>query len=94
MAIGTASYYARTLNGRKTSSGERYNENLLTAAHRKYAFGTKLEVTNIRNHKKVVVKVNDRGPFVGGRIIDLSRAAANKIGMLQTGTAKVSIRKL
>ncbi len=70
-----ASYYANKFNGKKTASGARFDNNKLTAAHRKFAFGTKLRVTNLRNGKHVLVTVNDRGPFVRGREIDLSRKA-------------------
>ena len=70
-----ASYYANKFNGKKTASGARFNNNKLTAAHRKFPFGTKLRITNERNGKSVIVTVNDRGPFVRGREIDLSRKA-------------------
>ena len=83
---GGASWYA--LHSR-TASGERMNPSTLTAAHRSLRFGTKLRVTNSRNGRAVVVRVNDRGPFIRGRVLDLSRAAANSIGMVRSGTAKV-----
>jgi rare lipoprotein A len=83
---GAASWYA--LHSR-TASGERMNPATLTAAHRSLRFGTRLRVTNSRNGRAVVVRVNDRGPFIRGRVLDLSRAAANSIGMVKTGTAKV-----
>ena len=83
---GGASWYA--LHS-KTASGERMNPTKLTAAHRSLRFGTKLKVTNSRNGRAVVVRVNDRGPFIRGRVLDLSRAAANQIGMVSSGTAKV-----
>lgn len=70
-----ASYYAKRFHGKRTASGERFDNNKLTAAHRKFAFGTKLRVTNLRSGKHVIVTVNDRGPFVRGREIDLSRRA-------------------
>ena len=87
-----ASYYGRNFHGRRTASGERYDMGALTAAHPDLAFGTRVEVTNLRNGRKVMVRINDRGPFVKGRIIDLSYAAAKQIGMLSQGVVKVSIR--
>lgn len=86
--VGHASWYALTS---KTASGERMNPNELTAAHRSLPFGTKVLVENLNNGRSVVVRINDRGPFVGGRIIDLSKAAAAQIGMLGSGTAKVRV---
>jgi rare lipoprotein A len=83
---GGASWYA--LHSR-TASGERMNPSTLTAAHRSLRFGTKLKVTNRHNGRSVVVRINDRGPFIRGRVLDLSRAAANQIGMVHSGTAKV-----
>ena len=93
-AVGLASYYGRKFDGRRTASGERYNMQALTAAHRALAFGSKVEVTNLKNGRKVQVRINDRGPFVEGRIIDLSYAAAKRIGMLSKGVVKVKIRAL
>lgn len=89
--IGVASYYGEEFHGRPTASGEKFDMNDLTAAHQTLPFGTKIEVTNLENSKKVVVKVNDRGPFVKGRILDLSKGAAEKIGIIETGTAIVKI---
>jgi rare lipoprotein A len=83
---GWASYYTCC---KRTANGERFNKNGFTAAHRKLAFGTKLRVTNLRTGKSVVVRVNDRGPFIKGRVIDLSLGAARKIGLTKTGVAKV-----
>ncbi len=83
---GHASWYALTS---KTASGERMNASLMTAAHRSLPFGTKVLVTNKRNGKSVVVRINDRGPFIRGRIIDVSKAAAKNIGMVNSGTAQV-----
>lgn len=89
--IGSASWYAlRSI----TASGERMNPNALTAAHRSLPFGTKVRVKNLRNGRSVVVRINDRGPFVGGRIIDVSKAAASQLGMISSGTAKVSVTRL
>ena len=83
---GHASWYALSS---KTASGERMNAALLTAAHRSLPFGTKVKVTNKRNGKSVVVRINDRGPFIRGRVIDVSKAAAKNIGMVSSGTAQV-----
>lgn len=86
-----ASYYADKYDGRKTSSGETFNMNAYTAAHKTLPFNTVVKVTNLDNGKSVQVRINDRGPFVAGREIDLSKAAASKIGMVETGTANVRI---
>ncbi len=86
-----ASFYGREFNGRKTASGERFDKNALTAAHRTLPFGTMLRVTNLANGKSTVVRVNDRGPFKRQRIIDLSPAAARAIGLDVAGTTKVRI---
>ena len=86
-----ASYYADKYHGRKTSNGETFNMYDLTAAHKTLPFNTKVKVTNLSNGKSVIVRINDRGPFVKGREIDLSKAAAVKIGMIKSGTAKVSL---
>ena len=83
---GRASWYALTS---KTASGERMNPAKLTAAHKSLRFGTKLKVTNANNGKSVVVRINDRGPFIRGRVLDLSKAAASQIGMISSGHAKV-----
>ncbi|MBW6423434.1 septal ring lytic transglycosylase RlpA family protein [Rhizobium sp. XQZ8] len=83
---GHASWYAL---GSKTASGERMNASLLTAAHKTLPFGTKVLVTNKRNGKSVIVRINDRGPFVRGRVLDVSKAAAADIGMVSSGTAQV-----
>ena len=93
-AVGTASYYARKFQGRRTASGERYDMHMLTAAHPVLAFGTRVEVTNLANGRRVEVRINDRGPFAKGRIIDLSYAAARQIGMLRKGVTKVRVRVL
>ncbi|UPK70393.1 septal ring lytic transglycosylase RlpA family protein [Chitinophaga filiformis] len=89
---GKASYYADKFEGRKTASGETYRKNGLTAAHRTLPFGTKVKVLNISNGKSVTVRINDRGPFSQGRVIDLSKKAAKRIGMLTTGVAVVEIK--
>ncbi|MDW8295461.1 MAG: septal ring lytic transglycosylase RlpA family protein [Raineya sp.] len=88
---GVASYYAGRFNGRKTSSGEIYDSKKFTAAHRTLKFGTMVKVTNLKNNRSVIVKINDRGPFAHNRIIDISQAAAQEIDMLKTGTAQVRI---
>jgi rare lipoprotein A len=88
---GIASFYGDEFNGRPTASGEIYDGTKYTAAHPSLPFGTLLQVTNLANNHQVTVRVNDRGPFVASRIIDLSKAAAEALGMLNTGTAKVEI---
>ena len=89
---GIASWYGNKFHGRRTSSGELYNMYAMTAAHKTLPIPVFVEVTNIDNGRKTIVKVNDRGPFHTGRIIDLSYAAATKLGVAQTGTANVTIR--
>ncbi len=91
---GIASFYAKKFHGKVTASGETYDMYSLTAAHRTLPMGTLVEVTNLENNKKVVVKINDRGPFKKDRIIDLSYAAAKKLDMIEKGTVKVAIRPL
>jgi rare lipoprotein A len=88
---GVASYYAHDFHGRKTANGERYNMNDLTAAHLTLPFDTRVRVTNLDTRRSVVVRINDRGPYKGGRIIDLSLGAAKKIGLVKSGTARVRI---
>jgi rare lipoprotein A len=89
---GIASWYGRKYHGRLTASGERYDMHSLTAAHRTLPFGVVVVVTNLENGRKVRVRINDRGPFKKGRIIDLSRAAARQLGMVRQGVARVKIR--
>ena len=91
---GLASWYGGKFQGRLTASGEVFDTNLFTAAHKSLPFGTVAKVTNLVNGLSTVVKINDRGPFVEGRIIDLSRAAAEKIDMIGTGTARVTVEVL
>lgn len=86
-----ASYYGKGFEGRPTASGERFNSERLTAAHRTLPFGTIVKVTNAATGKSVKVRINDRGPFHGNREIDLSTAAARQLGMLASGTAKVTL---
>jgi rare lipoprotein A len=88
---GTASYYGGKFHGRKTASGERFNQEALTAAHKTLPLGTRVRVTNLRNGETVDVKINDRGPYHKGRVLDLSKGAAREIGMLGAGTAKVKV---
>ncbi|MCR5813581.1 MAG: septal ring lytic transglycosylase RlpA family protein [Desulfovibrio sp.] len=90
-AQGIASYYASAFQGRKTASGERYDQRDLTCAHTTLPFASKVRVTNLRNGRSVLVRVNDRGPFKKGRIVDLSKAAAQELNMLGQGTAKVLV---
>ncbi len=90
-SCGTASWYALTS---KTASGERMNPAKLTAAHKTLPFGTTLKVTNPNNGKSVVVRINDRGPFIKGRVLDLSKAAANQIGIISRGHGKVCFSKV
>ena len=91
---GYASYYADEFHGRKTANGEIYDMNALTAAHRTLPFGTKVKVRNINNGKTVLLRINDRGPFKSGRIIDISFAAAKLLEMIASGTAWVQLEIL
>ncbi|TCD48301.1 septal ring lytic transglycosylase RlpA family protein [Chlorobium sp. N1] len=91
---GRASYYALRFSGRRTASGEKHDRDSLTAAHRTLPFGTSVRVTNLSNGREVVVRINDRGPFRKGRIIDVSPAAARKIGIIRSGTARVRIETI
>lgn len=91
---GVASFYASFFHGRKTANGERYDEGALTAAHRTLPFGTRVRVTNLDNQKTLLLRINDRGPFIGNRIIDLSRAAAHGLGFIQKGLARVKVEVL
>lgn len=88
---GLASVYANKFSGRKTSSGQRFSQDKLTAAHRSLPFGTKVLVTNVRNSKSVEVSINDRGPWLAGRVIDLSTSAAEQLGMKKAGNALVKL---
>ncbi len=89
---GIASYYADKFVGRTTANGDKYKHNKLTAAHKTLPFGTKVKVTNLNNKKTVIVVINDRGPFVKGRIIDLSKSAAKKLNFIDEGITKVRIK--
>ena len=88
---GVASFYADDFHGKQAANGERFDMNALTAAHRTFPFGTQMRVTNIANGKAVAVRVNDRGPFKEGRLIDLSLRAARELDMISSGTAKVRL---
>ena len=89
--IGEASWYGPGFEGKKTASGEIFDDSKLTAAHKTIPLGSKAKVTNLTNGKTVEVKINDRGPFIDGRMVDLSRAAAKALGMIDRGTARVQI---
>lgn len=89
---GNASWYGRRFHGRKTSNGEKYNKRDLTAAHKYLPFNTRVLVTNLKNNKSVIVRINDRGPFVDNRIIDLSEGAAKKIDLKKQGIAYIKLR--
>ncbi|MFJ2283348.1 septal ring lytic transglycosylase RlpA family protein [Pseudomonas sp. NPDC087803] len=91
---GVASYYGAKHHGKRTASGEAFNLNSLTAAHRQLPFGTRVKVTNLKNDKSCIVRINDRGPHTRGRLIDVSRAAAERLGMLGSGTARVRLQAL
>jgi rare lipoprotein A len=91
---GAATWYGSRYHGRKTTSGEVYNKNRMTAAHPSLPFGTKVKVTHAATNKEVIVRINDRGPFKGGYIIDLSEAAARKIGLHGAGAARVTVEVL
>lgn len=88
---GSASYYADRFEGRRTASGERFDNDELTAAHRTLPFGTKVRVTNVASGRSVVVRINDRGPFTRGRMIDVSRAAADQLGLVARGHGTVEL---
>ncbi len=91
---GMASYYHDRFQGRRTASGARYDKGTLSAAHKTLPLGTRVRVTDTRSGRSVVVRVNDRGPYHGGRIIDLSRAAANQIGLTSKGVGRVTLQVL
>lgn len=90
--VGRACWYGPRLHGRTTASGEIFNQNRMTAAHQSLPFGTRARVTNLDNGKSVHVKINDRGPHVGNCSIDISRAAARRLGMIEDGNARVRIQ--
>lgn len=90
----TASWYGPRFHGRKTANGEIYDQTAFTAAHKGLKFGTLLKITNPRNDKFVIVRINDRGPYIGGRQLDLSKAAALQLGMMKRGVSKVKVDEL
>jgi rare lipoprotein A len=92
--VGTASWYGPKLHGGRTASGERFDQNELTAAHRSLPLGTRARVTNLENGRSVVVRINDRGPSARGRMLDVSYAAARALGMLRRGTTRVRLEVL
>lgn len=92
--VGGASYYADKYHGRTTASGEKFNQNAMTAAHKRLPFGTRVRVTNLDNGKSIVVRINDRGPFVRGRVIDLSKAAFQRIASTRVGVVDVKVEVL
>lgn len=89
--VGVASYYAHRYHGKRTASGESYNMHQMTAAHPRLSFGSRAKVTNLHNGRSVIVRINDRGPFVRGRVIDLSFAAARELDMIRRGLARVQV---
>lgn len=89
---GEAAYYADSFAGRRTASGERFNPHAMTAAHRRLPLGSRVRVTNLTNRRQVVVRINDRGPFTRGRVIDLSPAAARQLQMIRAGVAPVTLQ--
>lgn len=91
---GLASYYAHRYHGRPTASGEAYDEQAMTAAHRTLPFGTRIKVTSLASGRSVTLRVNDRGPFVEGRIVDVSRKAADRLDMVTAGVVKVRLERL
>ena len=92
--IGKGSWYGKPFHGRLTANGERYNMYDFTAAHKTLPFNTMVKVTNLRNKRSIIVRINDRGPYHGGRIIDLSYLAAKKLGYVKKGVAKLKIQVL
>jgi rare lipoprotein A len=92
--LGLASYYRAAFNGKRTASGERYDADRMTAAHRSLPFGTRVRVTNLRNGRSAVVRINDRGPWIKKRVIDVSYAAAHKLRLIRRGTARVRVEVL
>jgi len=93
-ASGKASWYGGQHHGGPTASGERFNKRAMTAAHRSFPFGTRVRVTNLKNGRSVVVRINDRGPYSKGRVIDLSEAAAEQLDMIEAGVVWVKVERL
>jgi rare lipoprotein A len=94
MGTMKASWYGPGFNGRKTANGEQYDQMSFTAAHKSLKFGTLLKITNLRNKKSVVVRINDRGPYVNGRDLDLSKGAAIALGMVKRGVVKIKVEEI
>ncbi|MCL4548518.1 MAG: septal ring lytic transglycosylase RlpA family protein [Bacteroidetes bacterium] len=94
IGIMTASWYGPRFHGKLTANGEIYNQMALTAAHKSLPFGTVLKVTNIRNGKSVIVRINDRGPYIDGRDLDLSKGTAQALGMISRGVIKVTVKEV
>lgn len=92
--VGNGSWYGKKFQGKSTANGEKYNMYAYTAAHKTLPFNTMVEVTNLKNNRKIIVRINDRGPYAKGRIIDLSYLAAKKLGYINRGVAKLSIKVL
>ena len=92
--IGKGSWYGKAFHGKRTASGERYNMYDFTAAHKSFPFNSMVKVTNLKNGRSIVVRINDRGPYSGGRIIDLSYLAAKKLGYAKRGVAKLKLQYL
>jgi rare lipoprotein A len=90
-SVGTASYYGKGFDGHRAANGEIFNMHAMTAAHRSLPFGTQLQVTNMKNGRSVVVRIQDRGPYVRGRVLDLSYGAARALDMITSGTARVKM---
>src|SRR5665811_923064 len=89
-----ASWYGPRFNGRKTANGETFDQQAFTAAHKKFRFGTLLRLTNPNNERSIIVRINDRGPYIRGRELDLSKAAANELGIIERGVAKLNIEQV
>lgn len=93
-SVGVASWYGEPFHGRPTANGERYDKNALSAAHRTLPLGSRVQVTRLATGRSLFLRITDRGPFVDGRIIDVSREAARRLGFLEEGLAKVRVRRL
>lgn len=91
-SVGTASWYGERYHGQRTASGEIFDMSLATAAHPSFPFGTRVRVTNLENGRSIILRINDRGPFVRNRIIDVSKSAAQALGFVRQGTARVGIQ--
>jgi len=94
MGIMTASWYGPRFHGKITANGEIYNQMALTAAHKSLPFGTLLQITNLRNGKSIIVRINDRGPYIDGRDLDLSRGTAKTLGILHRGVVRVKVQEI